>query len=225
MPDEPLAEALGETLASNEDLPRYSVVAHWPGLARCTLDDEQKTSTPLQRAEHLDDPHLQYRFAVSPYDDRMAILHLDVCLHADDRELTGPEWAEVARRLARAAGILLHLADEARRIEQTLRLIPVRTELATKPTSAAAARLAGVLLLANENSGPLSTLRSLVGHTAHLMIRRPGAAGADPVHSQEVIARRLHGIGQDLDSIAVHLLQPRIAATPTAARHTAHRSL
>ncbi|WP_435599798.1 hypothetical protein [Streptomyces sp. C10-9-1] len=44
-------------------------------------------------------------FAVSPNDDRRAILHLDARLHPDDRDLTGPEWAEVAHRLARAADI------------------------------------------------------------------------------------------------------------------------
>ncbi len=269
MPDEPLAEALGQTLSSSEGLPQYTVVAHWSGLDHFPLDGEQKTWTPLQWAEHLEDPYLQHPFAAGPDDDRMAILHLDVCLHPDDRELTGPEWAEVAHRLARAAGIeipgeengcrwiavraqpgrldlianlirldgawqappadlLLRLADEARRIEWNLHLIPVRTELAMDPTptAMATAQLASVLLpLADEKSGPLATLRSLIEHTAHLMIRQPGAVSADTAHSLEAIARHFHGLGQDLDSIAAHLLQPRGAGTPTAAQDTAHRSL
>ncbi|MFJ8888176.1 relaxase/mobilization nuclease [Streptomyces sp. NPDC102402] len=48
---------------------------------------------------------MEHPFAASPGDDRAAILHLDVRLHPDDRDLTGLEWAEVAHRLARTAGI------------------------------------------------------------------------------------------------------------------------
>ncbi len=70
-----------------------------------TFGDEHKTWTLIQWAEHLKDPYLEHLFAVSPDDDRRAILHLDIRLHPDDRDLTGPEWTEVAHRLARAAGI------------------------------------------------------------------------------------------------------------------------
>ncbi|MFI7873516.1 hypothetical protein [Streptomyces salinarius] len=145
------------------------MVAHWPGLDYYTPDDEQRIWTSVEWAEHLEDPYLEHPFAASPDDDRHAILHPDVRLHPDDRELTGPEWSETAHRFARAAGIevpgaaehgwrwiavqgqpgrldlianLIHLdgtwrtppadilrrlADEARRIEQDLNLIPVRT--------------------------------------------------------------------------------------------------
>ncbi|MFI7351993.1 relaxase/mobilization nuclease [Streptomyces sp. NPDC049936] len=101
----PLEEALGRPVSPNEGLTDHTVVAHWPGLDHFTLDDERKTWTATQWAEHLEDPYLEHPFAASPDDDRQAILHLDVRLHPQDRDLTGPEWSEVAHRLARAAGI------------------------------------------------------------------------------------------------------------------------
>lgn len=267
---DPLAEALGRPVSPNEGLTEYTVVVHWPGLDYFTLDDEQKLWTSRQWAEHLEDPYLEHPFAASPDDDRRAILHLDVRLHPDDRELTGPEWAEAAHRLARAAGIeipgkehgcrwiavqaqpgrldlianLIHLdgawhappadilrrlADEARRIEQDLHLIPVRTgptaRPAIRPAPTASAQLASVLTqLADEQVGPLATVRGLVEHTAHRIARQPGAASTDAAHRLELIARRLHAIQQDLDNTAARLVQTRVAAVPPAARHTAHRS-
>ncbi|MGW3937394.1 relaxase/mobilization nuclease [Streptomyces sp. NBC_00024] len=269
-PHDPLAEALGRLISPNEGLTEYTVVAHWPGLDYFTLDDEQKTWTSVQWAEHLEDPYLEHPFAASPGDDRRAILHLDIRLHPDDRELTGPEWAETAHRLARAAGIeipgkehgcrwiavqaqparldlianLIHLdgawhappadilrrlSDEARRIEQDLHLIPVRTGptagLSIRPAPTASAQLASVLTqLADEQAGPLATVRGLVEHTAHRIARQPGAVGTDTAHRLELIARRLHAIQQDLDSTAAQLVQPRVAAVPPAVRRTAHRS-
>jgi hypothetical protein len=269
-PHDPLAEALGRPVSPHEGLTEYTIVAHWPGLDYFTLDDEQRIWTSVQWAEHLEDPYLEYPFAASPDDDRRAILHLDIRLHPDDRELTGPEWAEIAHRLARAAGIeipgkergcrwiavqaqpgrldlianlisldgawhappaeiLRRLADEARRIEQDLHLIPVRTgptpRPAIRPAPTASAQLASVLTqLAEEQVGPLATVRGLVEHAAHQIARQPGAAGTDTAHRLELVARRLHAIQQDLDSIAAHVIQPRVAAVPPAARHTAHRS-
>ncbi|MGW6454402.1 relaxase/mobilization nuclease [Streptomyces sp. NPDC055078] len=270
-PHDPLAEALGRPVSPNESLTEYTVVAHWPGLDHFTLDDEQKTWTSVEWAEHLEDPYLEHPFAASPDGDRRAILHLDVRLHPDDRELTGPEWSETAYRLARAAGIeipgqehgcrwiavqaqpgrldlianLIHLdgarhspptdilrrlSGEARRIEQDLHLIPVRTGPTTRPAictaPTASAQLASVLMqLADEQAGPLATVRGLVEHTAHRIARQPGAVGADTAHRLELIARRIHAIQQDLDTTAAHLVQPRVATVPPALRHTAHRSL
>ncbi|QFQ97388.1 relaxase/mobilization nuclease [Streptomyces phaeolivaceus] len=269
-PHDPLAEALGRPVSPNEGLTQYTVVAHWPGLDYFTLDDEQKTWTSVQWAEHLEDPYLEHPFAASPDDDRRAILHLDVRLHPDGRELTGPEWAETAHRLARVAGIeipgkehgcrwiavqaqpgrldlianLIHLdgawhasptdilrrlSDEARRIERDRHLLPVRTGSAARPAirtaPTASAQFASVLAqLADEQAGPLATVRGLVEHTAHRIARQPGAAGTDTAHRLELIARRLHAIQQDLDSTAAQLVQPRVAAVPPAARHTTHRS-
>lgn len=269
-PHDSLAEALGRPVSPDEGLTEYTVVAHWPGLGYFTLDDEQRTWTFVQWAEHLEDPYLEHPFAASPDDDRRAILHLDVRLHPDDRELTGPEWAEAAHRLARAAGIeipgeehgcrwiavqaqpgrldlianLIHLdgawhalpadilrrlSDEARYIEQDLHLMPVHTGPTARPAiytaPTAAAQLASVLTqLADEQAGPLATVRGLVEHTAHRIARQPGAAGTDMAHRLELIARRLHAIQQDLDTTAAHMVQPRVTPVPPAARHTAHRS-
>ncbi|CBG70403.1 MULTISPECIES: hypothetical protein [Streptomyces] len=269
-PHDPLAEALGRPISPNEGLPEYTVVAHWPGLDYFAPDDEQRTWTSVQWAEHLEDPYLEHPFAVSPDDDRRPILRIDVRLHSDDRELTGPEWAEIAHRLARVAGIeipgkedgcrwiavqarsgridvianLIHLdgawhappadilrrlADEARRIEQDFHLIPLRSGPTARPAirtaPTASAQLASVLTqLADEQVGPLATVRGLVEHTAHRITRQPGAVGTDTAHRLELIARRLHAIQQDLDSAAARLVQPRAAAVPPAARHTAHRS-
>ncbi|MFF3976530.1 relaxase/mobilization nuclease [Streptomyces sp. NPDC001828] len=269
-PHDPLEEALGRPVSPNEGLTEYTVVAHWPGLDSFTLDDEQKIWTSVEWAEHLEDPYFEHPFAVSPDDDRRAILHLSVRLHPDDRQLTGPEWAETAHRLARAAGIevpgkehgcrwiavqaqpqrldlianLIHLdgawhtpptdilqrlSAEARRIEQDLNLFRVRTETTARPAirtaPTASAQLASVLTqLADEQAGPLAAVRGLVEHTAHRIARQPGSAGTDTAHRLELIARRLHAIQQDLDTTATHMAQPRVAAVPPAARHTAHRS-
>ncbi|MFD4954061.1 relaxase/mobilization nuclease [Streptomyces sp. NPDC058451] len=111
-PHDPLAEALGRPVSPNEGLTEHTVVAQWPGLDYFTPDDEQKTWTSVQWAEHLEGPYLEHPFAAGPDDDRHAILHLDIRLHPDDRELTGPEWAETAHRLARAAGIEIPGATE-----------------------------------------------------------------------------------------------------------------
>ncbi|AVH55684.1 MULTISPECIES: hypothetical protein [Streptomyces] len=104
-PNEPLTEALGRPVSDQEGLTDQTVVAHWPGLDYYTLDDEQKTWTSAEWAEHLDDPNWQHPFVASPQNDRRAIWHADVLLHPDDRDLTGSEWAEIAHRIARVAGI------------------------------------------------------------------------------------------------------------------------
>ncbi|MFE9725953.1 relaxase/mobilization nuclease [Streptomyces sp. NPDC005794] len=127
------------------------------------------------------------------------------------------------------ADVLRRLTHEARRIEEDLHLIPVRSGSATRPALRAAptasAQLASVLTqLADEQAGPLATVRGLVEHTAHRVTRQPGAASSDTAHRLELIARRLHAIQQALDTTAAHLLQPRVANVPLSTRHTAHRS-
>ncbi|MER5215367.1 relaxase/mobilization nuclease [Streptomyces sp. NPDC002838] len=273
-PHDPLGEALGRSVTPEEGLTEHTVVAYWPGLDSYTLDDEQATWTSAQWAEHLEDPLLENPFAASPRGDRHAIFHLDTWLHPDDRDLSGAEWAEVAHRLARAAGIeipgdengcrwiavqakpgrldlianlirldgswqqqpgnlLRRLSDEARRIEQDLRLTPVPITpehwAITESVPTASAQLAAVLSqLADEQSGPLATVRGLVEHTAHRIARQPGTAGPGTARRLELIARRLHGIQQDLDTTAAHLNtqpRPRVAApSPPAARTSACRS-
>lgn len=163
---DPLSEALGRAVIAEEGLTEHTIVAYWPALDSYTLDDEQASA--VQWADHLEDPLFENPFAASPRGDRQAIAHLDVRLHPDDRDLSGAEWAEIAHRFARAAGIEIpgdvnscrwiavqakpgrldmianlirldgtwqhppvdlggRLNDEARRIEQDLRLIPVAT--------------------------------------------------------------------------------------------------
>ncbi|MFJ4572061.1 relaxase/mobilization nuclease [Streptomyces sp. NPDC088846] len=271
-PHGPLAEALGRPVSPDEGLTEYTVVAYWPGLDYYTLDDEQKIWTSAQWAEHLEDPYMEHPFAASPDGDRHAIFHLGIRLHPDDRELTGPEWAEAAHRLARAAGIevpgdergcrwiavqaqpgrldlianLIHLdgswhtqpadalrrvSDEARRIEHDLRLTPVQTaqpRAGARPVPTASAQLATVLSqLADEQAGPLTTVRELVEHTAHQIARQPGTADAAMMLRLELVVRRLHSVRQDLDTTAAQLraaVPPRVAAAPPAAQHSPYRS-
>ncbi|MFD5128960.1 hypothetical protein [Streptomyces olindensis] len=95
-------------------------------------------------------------------------------------------------------------------------------------------QLATVLAqLADEQSGPLATVRGLIEHSAHRLARQPGAVGPHTAHRLELIARRLHGIQQDLDATTARLVatsrptsaQPGVAATSPAERHTARQSL
>ncbi|MFF8918304.1 relaxase/mobilization nuclease [Streptomyces sp. NPDC015032] len=270
-PHGPLAEALGRPVSADEGLTDHTIVAHWPGLDYYTSDDEQKVWTSVQWAEHLEDPYMEHPFAAGPEDDRHAIFHLDIRLHPDDRELTGPEWAEAAHRLARAAGIevpgdergcrwiavqaqpgrldlianlirldgtwntqpanaLRRLPDEARRIEQDLRLTPVQPthQTGVRPVPTASAQLATILSqLADEQAGPLATVRDLVEHTTHQIARRPGAADDAMLLRLELVVRRLHSVQQDLDTTAAQLRAaalPRVAAAPPAAKRSAHRS-
>ncbi|MGC0328124.1 hypothetical protein RKD23_001114 [Streptomyces sp. SAI-170] len=273
-PHGPLSEALGRLVTPEVGLTEHTVIAHWPGLDTYTLDGEQAQWTPLQWAEHLEGPLLAHPFAAGPGGDRRAVFHLDARLHPDDRDLSGAEWAEVAHRLARAAGVetpgdedgcswiavqgqpgrldlianlirldgtwqqqpsnlLRRITDEARRIKQDLRLIPVTAaprEPSIAPTvPAAPAQLAAVLAqLADEHTGPLAAARGLVENVAHRIARHPGSTGPSAARGLELIALRLHGIQHDLTAAAAGLnagLRPPDVAAPAAARHTARRTL
>jgi hypothetical protein len=204
-------------------------------------------------------------------EDRFAIWHADVRLAPVDRQLTGPEWSEIAHRLARAAGIAtpgdtngcrwiavqaqprrldlianliradgtwtiqpdLHrrLMTECRRLETDLGLLqPFHTAPApyataparpTAPSTAvgATAQLAQLLhQVADEATGPLATARGLVEHAAHRLGPRPYAYGPTPEHQLEWIARRLHGIQQDLHSVAADLSAASHQTDPAPAR-------
>ncbi|MFD5443768.1 MULTISPECIES: hypothetical protein [Streptomyces] len=263
-PNEPLAEALGRPVSGQEGLTDHTVVAHWPGLDCYTPFDEQQTWTSAEWAEYLADPTWQHPSAASPNGDRRAIWHADVRLAPADRDLTGPEWSEIAHRVARTAGIqrpgddqgcrwiavqaqpgrldllanlirpdntwtaqphrlLALLAAESRRIEAELDLISPWTGSPDPDSAARFARRATPLAdvadattqlaellgqLADENTGPLSTVRGLVEHASHRLGRLPHAHAQSSAHQLELIARRLHGIQQDLDAT--------VAALPTA---------
>ncbi|MEW1615654.1 MULTISPECIES: relaxase/mobilization nuclease [unclassified Streptomyces] len=103
-PHDPLEAALGRPVSPDEGLTEYTVVAHWPGLDECTQDDEDRTWTSVEWAEHLDDPRLNHPFPATPPDGR-EFSHIELRLAPHDRELALQEWAEVAHRFARAAGI------------------------------------------------------------------------------------------------------------------------
>ncbi|MER6304987.1 relaxase/mobilization nuclease [Streptomyces sp. NPDC001657] len=111
------------------------------------------------------------------------------------------------------ADLLRRLSDEARLIEEDLRLTPPRTatpqqgSIQKAPT--ASTQFARVLAqFANEQDGPLATVRGLVEHTAHRIAHQPGAASADTAHRLELIAHRLYGIQQDLQAAATRLNAP-----------------
>lgn len=124
------------------------------------------------------------------------------------------------------------LAAESRRIETELGLISPQsggpdpqqaarfTQRARPPADVADAttQLAGLLRqLADENTGPLSTVRGLVEHAAHRLDRIPHSYGPDGAHQLELIARRLYGIQQDLDATAAALpiAAPSLSARPS----------
>ncbi|GAA2442479.1 hypothetical protein GCM10010433_49530 [Streptomyces pulveraceus] len=269
-PHGPLAEALGRPVSPDEGLTGHTIVAHWPGLDY-TLDDEEKVWTSVQWAEHLEGPYMEHPFAASPDDDRHAIFHLGIRLHPGDRELTGPEWAEISHRLSCAAGIevpgdengcrwiavqaqpgrldlianlirpdgswhtqpadaLRRLSDEARRIEQDLRLIPVPSAPGPQPAPTATAQLAAVLTqLADEQAGPLAAVRGLIEHTARQITRRRGTSEARTARHLVGIAGRLYSVQQDLNATAARLhpaSQPGVVAAPPAVGHaTPQRTL
>ncbi|WP_435124595.1 relaxase/mobilization nuclease [Actinacidiphila sp. bgisy144] len=103
--DERVTEVLTRPPSNTQLLTACTVVAHWSDLAFFVEPDELRTWTADQWAEHLDEPTWQQPFIMDPDRERCVIWHAGVRLHPDDRALTGPEWAEIAHRLARAAGI------------------------------------------------------------------------------------------------------------------------
>ncbi|MFF4361540.1 hypothetical protein [Streptomyces sp. NPDC001604] len=122
------------------------------------------------------------------------------------------------------------LATEGRRIEAELGLISPRTgpdpqqavqqaryagRTRQTGTADATSQLAALLRqLADERAGPLSTVRGLIEHAAHRLEGLPDAYGPGSAHQLELIARRLYGIQQSLDSMADAL---PAAARPSAA--------
>ncbi|WP_416986957.1 hypothetical protein [Streptomyces sp. T028] len=64
----------------------------------------QRIRTSKDWADHPDAPSWEHPRAKGPQKERFAIWHADVRLAPRDRQFTGPEWSEIAHRLARAAG-------------------------------------------------------------------------------------------------------------------------
>ncbi|AJC55070.1 hypothetical protein [Streptomyces sp. 769] len=139
------------------------------------------------------------------------------------------------------------LAAECRRIESDLGLVPARptlhrtytahrparhTELpapsAAQSPASVTAQLADLMRqLADEKEGPLTSVRGLVEQAAHRLNDLPHAYGLAAGHHLELIARRLHGIQQDLEATAADLpgAKPRAPVTspPAAAPQPSHR--
>ncbi|MFI7364154.1 hypothetical protein ACIBO4_18660 [Streptomyces sp. NPDC050149] len=105
-PTESLTQALGRPVNSQEGLTDHALVAHWPGLDShyTSLYEHHRNWTYADWVEHLAEPTWQLNTADTS-EGRRAIWHADVRLHPDDRELTRPEWTEIAHRIARTAGI------------------------------------------------------------------------------------------------------------------------
>jgi hypothetical protein len=97
-----LESVLGHDVGTGEPQPDGTVVACWLSL---DAYDKPQSWTWSQWSDHLGDPLVEHPFAASPRGDRHAVLHLHVQLDPRDRILSGPEWAEIGRRLARAVGI------------------------------------------------------------------------------------------------------------------------
>lgn len=100
-----LSDALGRALSYLAKLAESTVVARWAGMDACTADDDPASWTSVDWAEHVNDPLFEHPSVTSPEGDRRAVFHIDVRLAPCDRSLTAPEWAEIAHRIARAAGI------------------------------------------------------------------------------------------------------------------------
>lgn len=106
---EALAESLGRPVCVEEGLTEHTVIAHWPGhvdYVASNRPDGTDIWTSDEWAEHLDDPCWKWPATTDRHGGRDAIWHAAIRLHPDDRALTGPEWSEIAHRLARTA----HLA-------------------------------------------------------------------------------------------------------------------
>ncbi|MGQ4480248.1 relaxase/mobilization nuclease [Streptomyces sp. SAS_276] len=266
---EALSEALGRAVRPDEGLTEYTIVAYWPALDSYTRDEESATWSAVEWADHLEDPIFE-----NPRGDRPAIAHLDVRLHPGDRDLSRAEWAEIAHRFLRAAGIETpgdanscrwiavqakpgrldlianlirldgmsqhlpaylpqRLNDEARRIEQDLRLIPVAPSDGpdrTRHPPTASSQLAMLLTqLADEQVGPLATVRGLIEHSAHRLAGQASLADADNAHRLELIADRLRSVQVNLDTMAGRLatqpgLRPTVAPAPPAFRPSARHA-
>ncbi|MER5782640.1 relaxase/mobilization nuclease [Streptomyces mobaraensis] len=96
-----LDEAIGHARAVEEDLTDETVLAHSPVFTAIGAEGRSWSSTAL--AEYLAAP--ARRSGYGPHEERPFVFHLVVRPHPGERRLTRAEWAQVARRLAHAAGL------------------------------------------------------------------------------------------------------------------------
>ncbi|WP_435863222.1 relaxase/mobilization nuclease [Streptomyces prunicolor] len=125
------------------------------------------------------------------------------------------------------ADLLRRLNDEARRIEQDLHLFPVLKSNGpdrTRRPPTASTQLAMLLTqLADEQVGPLATVRGLIENSAHRLACQASPLDADNSHRLELIAGRLRSVQEDLDTMAGRLatqpgLRTAVAPAPPVAR-------
>ncbi|KPC62661.1 hypothetical protein [Streptomyces chattanoogensis] len=283
---EALAAALGRPIAEQDVL--GDLIVARSALEDDLADDDRCAWMLADWWEHLDEPTVMFPWGTGgPGGLQEPIFHVAVRLHPNDRQLTPPEWSQIAHRLADATGVAptddaqacrwvalqaqpgrldlianlirldgrwahhhnLHqsLAAECRRIESDLGLVPARptlhrtytarpparhTELpnpsATQSPASVAAQLANLMCqLADEKTGPIASVRGLVEQAAHRLDDLPHSYGPAAGHRLELIARRLHGIQQDLEATAADLPGAKqrapVASPPATAPHTSHR--
>ncbi|MDF3292407.1 hypothetical protein [Streptomyces silvisoli] len=113
--------------------------------------------------------------------------------------------------------------------------VPAHTRDSGEPTAHSTEQLVGTTAqlaellhqLADEATGPVATVRGLVEHAAYRLNRLPRAYGPASGHQLELIARRLHGMQQDLEATAAALHStswsparpaPAVASHPQTAR-------
>ncbi len=113
------------------------------------------------------------------------------------------------------------LSDEARQIESDLRLTPRQAVAHHDDLPAPAvvqpdvSPLAGVLSqLADERTGPLATVRSLVEHSARHLAAQPQARSINAGHQLELLARRLHAVQRDLGGLSQSLHPTPLGTAP-----------
>ncbi|MFE0188008.1 hypothetical protein [Streptomyces sp. NPDC058989] len=283
---ETLANALGRPIAEQDIL--GDLIVAYAALEDDLADGDPRAWMLADWWEHLDEPTVMFPWGTGgPGGIQEPVFHVTVRLHPNDRQLTPPEWSQVAHRLANATGIApagdtqacrwvalkaqpgrldlvanlirldgrwahhhnLHqsLAVECRRIESDLGLVPARpalhrtytahrgtlhTELpdpcSTHSPPSVAAQMANLMCqLADEKAGPIASVRGLVEQAAHRLDDLPHPYGPATGHRLELIARRLHGIQQDLEATAADLpgasQRAPVASPPATAPQVSHR--
>ncbi|MEU1149419.1 hypothetical protein ACFYO9_38375 [Streptomyces sp. NPDC005863] len=263
-PSIPLTAALDHPIAE-QDVLGDLVVASAP-LDSSVAEGSSQEWMFADWEEYLLAPQSPHPYAAGPNANDPEIFHMTVRLHPADRELSTPEWAEIAQRLSRIAGLapsgdeqacrwvalqarpgrldaianlirgdgvwarqpyplVRALMEECRRIEADLSLVPAQPQggrpltarlppqrpalprpVAGQAPPAAAAQLATLMCqLADENTGPIASVRGLVEQAAHQLEELPHSYGPEAGHRLEWIARRLYGIQQDLKVTAADL--------------------
>ncbi|WP_282793111.1 hypothetical protein [Streptomyces sp. CC224B] len=264
-PSVSLSAALGRPIAEQDVLGELVV-------ASASLDSSIAEGGPKEWMfadweEYLLAPQSLHPYAAGPNGHDPEIFHMAVRLHPADRELSPPEWAEIAQRLTRVTGLAptgdehacrwvvalqarpgrldvianpirddgtrarqpwpVHeaLRNECRLIEVDMGLVSTQPRggrpltahvlpqhlamprpVADQSPSAVAAQLATLMCqLADETSGPIASVRSLVERAVYRLEELPHSYGPAAGHRLEWIARRLYGIQRDLEAAAADL--------------------